>query len=255
MTQADAPERVASDPVTRYFLASRTAQWGFIMALPLIALYEWGIVVVNRGMEEPLRITAEMWMRIPLQMTGISEIYLVPVLVILVGLFIFIRGRHNPVRLKPGYAGLMIVESAIYGFSLAYIAGQATALVLNLSATGQDAEQLAWVQNLVLSIGAGIYEELLFRVILVGLLYLVLRMALPESQGWLAYTLAAIVGALLFSLVHYIGSHGDPLELASFTYRAAGGLFLNFLFLARGFGIAAWTHALYDVYVVSGVFG
>ncbi|RLB78811.1 MAG: CPBP family intramembrane metalloprotease, partial [Deltaproteobacteria bacterium] len=53
----------------------------------------------------------------------------------------------------------------------------------------------------------------------------------------------------LFSLVHYIGTYGDAFTLASFTFRFLFGLALNVLFIVRGFGIAAWTHALYDVMV------
>lgn len=247
------PESTPKGP--GYFAASRTARWGFIMALPLIALYEWGIVAVNRGDDTPVRITAEVWLRIPIQMTGIPEIYMVPALVVLIGLFIFIRGRHLPISYRPMYPLLMIIESAIYAVGLAFVAGQATELLLNLSAVTQEAEQLSWTTEMVLSIGAGIYEELLFRVILVGFTFLVLRAALPNAKKWVPYTLAAVAGALLFSLVHYLGPHGDPLELTSYTYRVLGGLILNVIFLTRGFGVAAWTHALYDVYVVSGFFG
>jgi uncharacterized membrane protein YjjP (DUF1212 family) len=62
--------------------------------------------------------------------------------------------------------------------------------------------------------------------------------------------IAAIVGALVFSAFHYVGEYGDPLELASFTYRAIAGLVFSGMYLVRGFGITAWTHALYDVYVM-----
>jgi hypothetical protein len=61
---------------------------------------------------------------------------------------------------------------------------------------------------------------------------------------------AILLGALLFSAFHYVGPFGDPLELGSFTFRMVAGLLLNGLYLARGFGIAAWTHALYDVFLV-----
>ena len=255
MTSTDSSDPGSLGHTPGYFATSRTARWGFVMALPLIAFYEWGIVAVNRGDDTPVRISAEMWMRIPLQWTGIPEVYLVPALVVLVGLFLFIRGRSQPISWRPLYAGLTILESAVYGVAIAFVAGQATALLLDLSAVWQDAEQMSWTTELVLSVGAGIYEELLFRVILVGLLFLVFRAAMPNARKWVPYTAAAIIGALLFSLVHYIGTYGDPLELASFTYRAMAGLVLNVIFLTRGFGVAAWTHALYDVFVVFGMFG
>ena len=63
------------------------------------------------------------------------------------------------------------------------------------------------------------------------------------------------MGALLFSAVHYIGALGDAFTLPSFMFRFLFGLALNVVFLVRGFGIAAWTHALYDVMIVTGLLG
>jgi hypothetical protein len=60
---------------------------------------------------------------------------------------------------------------------------------------------------------------------------------------------AAVVGALVFSLFHYVGSYGDAFTLGSFTFRAVAGLLFSGLYLLRGFGIAAWSHALYDVFL------
>ena len=113
--------------------------------------------------------------------------------------------------------------------------------------------QLSLPLQLSLSIGAGLYEELVFRVILVGGMFLVLQKLMPDRR--VAYAVAAVVGALIFSGVHYIGSLGDPFTLASFTYRFLFGLALNGVFLLRGFAVAAWTHALYDVLVVTGSLG
>jgi hypothetical protein len=60
---------------------------------------------------------------------------------------------------------------------------------------------------------------------------------------------AALLAALAFSAFHYIGPYGDPFTLSSFLFRALAGLAFSALFLLRGFGIAAWTHALYDVFL------
>jgi hypothetical protein len=63
-----------------------------------------------------------------------------------------------------------------------------------------------------------------------------------------------MVGALVFSLFHYIGPYGDPFQIPSFTFRAIAGVLFSGLYLLRGFGITAWTHALYDVLLaVSGI--
>ena len=103
--------------------------------------------------------------------------------------------------------------------------------------------------RLMLSLGAGLYEELLFRVLLVSGLLLLARRVL----GWgptLANTFAVCVGALIFSTFHYIGPFGDPFRLDSFVFRAIAGVAFSALYVFRGFGITAWTHALYDVLVL-----
>jgi hypothetical protein len=103
--------------------------------------------------------------------------------------------------------------------------------------------------RLMLSLGAGLYEELFFRVVLVSLLAWGARRLL----GWrplVAGVFAVVLGAFLFSGFHYIGPYGDQLQLFSFTYRMIAGLFFSGLYLLRGFGITAWTHALYDVLVL-----
>jgi hypothetical protein len=103
----------------------------------------------------------------------------------------------------------------------------------------------------MISLGAGIYEELLFRVILVsGLAWLA-----AAGLGWTriqANVFAVFLGALVFSAFHYIGPYGDSLQLGSFTFRAVSGLLFSALYVLRGFGITAWTHALYDVFLALG---
>jgi membrane protease YdiL (CAAX protease family) len=98
----------------------------------------------------------------------------------------------------------------------------------------------------MLSLGAGLYEELLFRVLLVSGLALAGRRLLgwsPRAAG----AVAVGVSAVAFSAFHYVGPYGDPFTLPSFTFRALAGLAFSALYLTRGFGITAWTHALYDV--------
>jgi hypothetical protein len=102
---------------------------------------------------------------------------------------------------------------------------------------------------LMLSLGAGIYEELLFRVVLVGLI----AWGAKKLLGWrplIAGVTATVLGALIFSAFHYIGPFGDRFEVYSFVFRTIAGLFFSGLYLLRGFGITAWTHALYDVFLL-----
>ena len=66
----------------------------------------------------------------------------------------------------------------------------------------------------------------------------------------MAAVLATVVGAVIFSAFHYVGPYGDPFQLQSFAFRTISGVAFSALYLARGFGITAWTHALYDVFLL-----
>jgi hypothetical protein len=103
----------------------------------------------------------------------------------------------------------------------------------------------------MISLGAGLYEELLFRVLLVGGLAWLAR-RLFGWRGGAAGLFATLLGALVFSAFHYIGPYGDRLELTSFLFRTIAGVLFSALYLLRGFGITAWTHALYDVFLTLG---
>jgi len=102
--------------------------------------------------------------------------------------------------------------------------------------------------DLVLYCGAGIYEELVFRGFLLGVLTMIFYRFYPQKKS-VAASLAAIIGALLFSFFHYIGSTGDAFAFGSFFQRFVGGLFFSAIFLTRGFGATAASHAIYDILV------
>ncbi len=254
-----APPRVA--PWRHYHDLTRTATYGFLAALPLLFIYEMMIMLVNNGNAYAVRISAEVWLKRMLGHFGLAGMHILGLVVFLVGVAIFYYERRRDIPVRPRYFGGIMAESSVYAIVLALLISSfvgflfAMAPVLEpalFAAAPQHAEPNVWMR-LTLSIGAGIYEELFFRVLLVGGLYMALKWVLPKAVY--AYVIAAVVGAFLFSAVHYFGSLGDDFTFASFTFRFLFGLSLNAVFLLRGFGVAAWTHALYDVMVVTHFFG
>lgn len=61
--------------------------------------------------------------------------------------------------------------------------------------------------------------------------------------------LAVLVSSLVFAVAHYVGHAGDTFYWFSFLFRFVAGVFFSILFIYRGFGIAAGTHAVYDILV------
>ena len=237
-----------------YAAATRTATYGFIAALPLFALYEVGVLLANSGPGE-IRVGADVWLKSLLAMFGATGWAALGGVVLLIGVAVWWRERDRRPPLVPRYFAYLVGESLLYAVVLAVLVGGTVGALFGAWLWPDLAlaqfTQLGLGLQLALSIGAGLYEELVFRVILVGGLFLALQ-RLTRLDQKKAYVAAAVVGAVVFSAVHHLGPYGDPFTLPVFTFRFLFGLALNAVFLLRGFALAAWTHALYDVLVVTG---
>lgn len=244
-----------------YFESTRTATYGFLAVLPLLVMYEALILYVNEEGLSQIRVGADLWTKQFLASFGATGIFSVGIAVMLIGVAVFVRERRQHIPLKSTYFGFLVGESAMYAVVVAFLVSGVVGFIFSGIATGVQPSMMGVYQDgrlgtgmmLVLSIGAGLYEELIFRVVLVGGLFWILRSMFGSKR--VAYIVAALIGAAIFSAVHYIGPMGDVFALHSFVFRFLFGLALNAIFLLRGFGVAAWTHAIYDVLVVTHFFG
>ncbi len=102
--------------------------------------------------------------------------------------------------------------------------------------------------RLLAAVGAGLYEETVFRLWLLPLVaWSLARCGLREKAAWAS---AAVVCGVAFALAHHVPPLGEPLAVFPFVFRTTAGLAFAGLFLLRGFGITVGTHAAYDVFVV-----
>jgi hypothetical protein len=236
-----------------YWAESRSHRYSLLFALPLLLLYElleavapvhMGGSVVRNGADVLLTglFTALIGPRGPL---------LFMALVIGGALVLVWRDRRGAAPLRLRVFGTMLLEAIVLALVFGFVVGAATMRLvgpLRSLAAGGTALDGPALGRLTLSLGAGLYEELLFRVVIVALISNGMRMV--GFSRLVAGIVAVIVGALLFSAFHYIGPFGEPMRLESFVFRALAGVAFSALYLTRGFGITAWTHALYDVAVM-----
>jgi len=98
--------------------------------------------------------------------------------------------------------------------------------------------------DIILSVGAGIYEEMVFRLILITLLTMLFTdmLKVPKKRSTVVIV---VISAVSFALYHYLGK--ERFEWRSFAFRATAGAYFAILFVTRGFGISAGTHATYDI--------
>jgi hypothetical protein len=234
-----------------YWRLSRSPRYSLLFALPLLLLYEVLAFVLSHDAITGVRNGADVLLKSVFVAFGGRIGLIVFGLVLLgTGVVLIRRDRAGGGKLRARVFLAMAAESALYAGLFGAVTGMLTALLLGglVRLASGPGTGLDLSTQLMISLGAGIYEELLFRVLIVGALVWLARRLL----GWgpiAAGTLATVVGALIFSIFHYIGPYGDRLQLASFAFRAIAGVLFSGLYLTRGFGITAWTHALYDVLV------
>ncbi len=169
------------------------------------------------------------------------------VIYVAMGIGLFVAMRSVIQRNVPwGRVSLVVVlEGTVYGLMLGPLAAALADPAVRYLATFSTHPRL--VQDLVGSLGAGIFEELVFRLGLMSLLAWMWARAtsafrLPRALGGI---LAVVVSALLFSLHHHLR---EDFHRGVFLFRTMAGLLLGFLFWFRGFGVCVYTHAMYDVY-------
>jgi Type II CAAX prenyl endopeptidase Rce1-like len=142
----------------------------------------------------------------------------------------------------PTLAG-MFIESLLLALPLlAFAAGLARWNPRPLlAAVDQD-----WTQRIVIAVGAGVYEELIFRLAALTLLHLLLVDVFKVPKNRAAVSMV-LISALMFSFYHYLGA--EKFAWKTCLFRTASGIYFATVFLCRGFGVTAGSHAFYDIIV------
>jgi hypothetical protein len=156
-----------------------------------------------------------------------------------------LAGRGHALRWQR--FAVIVAEGIVYAVAMRLIAGYVVGRVfLGPPSFGPFA-------GLVMSFGAGLYEEIAFRAGLFGLgaklALIVFPLPVPFKRQ-VFYLAWAVVAAAAFSGWHYVGPLADPFDARSFLFRMVCGLVFTAIFAFRGFAPAVWTHAIYDIWVL-----
>ncbi len=236
-------------------LADKPGAWvDLALTLPLFVAYHVGVVFLN------IKNAADYVTRPLLDLAnGSRTAYLgltLAIGVLFAGIF-GLLGRGQAFRAAK--FAQIAVEGVAYAvamrFGAAYVVGR-----LPIGPVGK----MDPVSGAVMSLGAGFYEELAFRVVLFGLGAKLLVWLLARERVGLVgaaprLTMKAIAimtawsfaAAGIFSAAHYVGALGDRIDVASFVFRWVLGLALTLIYVARGFAAAVWSHAVYDLWVLA----
>ncbi len=227
-----------------YFSDTRRLGISLVLTLPLLVAYQIGLLVVGF---EALN-GADFVTRMLLKLGGVGFLVANASLLLVFGLTA--AAMNGSGKGVTGYFVPLFIESGIYAVGLGY----------GVLVVMREVQLVAWpaaapaltlppdvLQRLVISAGAGFHEELVFRLgLFVGFGALLTR-ALGDEWKGLAAVLALVVSSLAFSLAHFTA---EPFAWFPFWFRLFAGAAFGALCWARGFAVAVYTHALYDVWVL-----
>jgi Type II CAAX prenyl endopeptidase Rce1-like len=211
------------------------------IALPLLVVYHVG----SAFSETTLFVSRDL--RRMLGVFGQAGWYLPPVLVIVAVLLQHIA-RRDPWRIRPGVVAGMLLESLAWTLPL-LAANYLCQLLLDSSAILAASSQ--WPRLLV-AIGAGVYEEFIFRFLLLGTVIWIFASGFSLKREFVVLAALAF-SAATFSLYHFSfspDSAGPAFTWGMFIFRAVAGLALGLVYVGRGFGIAVGAHTFWNLYVV-----
>lgn len=233
--------------MSTYLSATRHPWTNLLFLTPLLIAYEAGVYWLGSGQESQVRNGADAWLRWGLDIFGVGQVLAAPVVIVLVMLaWSWWRWADRPEDPLTAFFG-MAFESCLFACILWQFSRNFGSIVDLFGVKLQITVQTAPAAKILTFIGAGIYEEVLFRLgLFVGLYFILRTVRLPVL---VALILAAAAGAISFAAAHHIGPYGEPVRADYFVFRTVAGLFFTLLFIARGFGIAVGAHAGYDILV------
>ena len=211
-----------------------------VFTLPLLLWYEIGMVLHP----DAIRSGIDRLLQTLLSPVGDTSLVVLPLVTIGAMLFLHHRRRDDAgLHLNPKTFVAMVAESlglAVILFItcdalMLYLSDQQPKPLSGLATVFSDTEQYARVLTCV---GAGIHEELLFRLLMFAPLMHWIRRGTDRER--LALVIASVVVSLVFALGHcdLLNPEGTPFEASSFLFRFLASVFLCFLFRFRGIGIA-----------------
>ena len=230
--------------MSQYLTVSKSPLYSFIFTLPLFLFYEVGVFLISSRDIDQLRNGADVLMRQVLESFGIYGMYGFGGTFLIGFLIAFLRQKKNlrTSEIESRFLLIMFFESIAWATLLVIMMIKIPTF---LSLSNED----HLIQQVVLAIGAGIYEEFVFRVLLISGLAILFGLIFNWGEFGKTF-LSVIISSAIFSIFHFFGSYGDTFSFPLFFVRFFAGIFLAMIYIFRGFGITAYAHSIYDLFVL-----
>jgi hypothetical protein len=239
-------EKLVPATLQDYFKYTRSHFFGLLSISLLLLIYEGSIATLYENQQIEVRNSAEIMIKRMLWFFGLREnVLLWAAFLLLLGWAYWLAKKQQLLKLKFVYLPYIIFESTLYAMIFGLVVGELTqrfSLMALLQSNGPETDMNV---KMTLAVGAGVYEELLFRFLLLSLLLLIFE-KLAGGKRLFNVILSVVISALLFSGFHYLGGR-ELFTFESFMFRFYAGIILGGLFVARGIGTTSYTHALYNL--------
>ncbi len=239
------PDSVAGQ---HYYYVTLRPWPSLVFVLPMIVFFEVGIYLRQGGMPGGgSQLVAAFLIERVIEFLGAGHVgYIFPALAVVAILLASHLTAKHPWRFDGFVLPAMLGESLLWTVPLCIFNRALYQAVLAGSTSAHD----AWLDQIIRSFGAGIYEELVFRLICVTALDILLVNGFKVNPA-AARVFSVLFAAALFAAQHHPPLGAEPFALTDFFFRTGAGIYLGGLFIYRGFGIATGCHVFYNVIVVT----
>lgn len=262
----DIVPRIASGQLVSYApnsYAERTSRpiYALLFLLFFLAVFVVGTLLIQpealrQSLAEPqVRVAAFIWIQDLMKFLGFSArgaLFASPFVIIILLLSLQATSGKSW-RVQWPDLLLMGVESVLLSVPLLVLTMLINRAGTPAAATSSVAVGEHYFTDIVTGIGAGIFEELVFRMILICLLMLIFQdfLGLKKTKS---IVFAVVISSLLFSISHHLTYYQgqfiqtpDVFTLGKFIFRFLAGIYFAVLYATRGYGITAGTHAFYNI--------
>ena len=218
-----------------------------LFIFPFLIIYEFLAFFKFKNSAYQIRNTADIILRdiVGIFSSNVMLFYSLLLLIIFLFFLIFKYEDIKKYKFNLPYISIMYIEGIIFGIILVFLLNGIDIFNFNRTIVSSYDYSLLFY----FCIGAAIWEEILFRLILINLFFFISKKLSINNN--FSFIVSITFSSVLFSLFHYIGSLGDTFSMYSFIYRFVGGLYLSILYYYRGIGISMMSHFIYDFLLIT----
>lgn len=221
----------------QYVRETRTRAYSLILVLPLVLIYEAGVLLVNEYSFRKAGVLANEIIVLLFERLGLSNVNIIPAILVLGTLFLlqFKSGKKWNIR----FSNVLLLHAEYIMYAALFFVSVAWIF------PGRLIFRMPEPVYVVLSIGAGVYEEFLFRLVFLSILIYFFEKSLKVENRRTIYV-AVVISAVCFAGFHHLLGR-EHFRWADFFVRSAGGVYFGYIYLARGYGMCAGTHIGFNI--------